>query len=824
MRCHTATSEVSLQLRSELHFQEHRDRIYRRTDRLFAALMLAQWVAAMAVAALVSPLSWSGTLSSVHPHFLTAVFLGGAITALPVLLAGLRPGRRSTRHGMAAAQMLWSALLIHLTGGRAETHFHVFGSLAFLAFYRDYRVLLTATVVVAADHLLRGWLWPESVYGVVLGAGWRWVEHAGWVVFENAFLVAACRRGVAEMREIARRHAETELSGERRFETLVESVDGVVWEAQAVPFRPIFFSRRVETLLGHPRRDWVNDACFWEARVHAEDRERVAELYRERIRKGDSFDAEYRLLPLRGEPVWVRDVVTVFKEDGVPALCRGVMTDITAFKRMESMKNDFISTVSHELRTPLTSIRGALGLVAAGVAGAVPDRAKKMIDIAAKNSERLTNLVNDILDMEKILSGKMSFDLRPLDAGALVAQAVEANRGYAQSCGVSLRVEDRAEGGRVRADAERLMQVLANLLSNACKFSPKGDVVTVSTGRRGADLRISVSDRGPGIPEEFRARVFEKFAQADSGSTRRNPGTGLGLSITKGLVDRMGGRIAFETGTGTGTTFTVDFPCVADAPPAPPPAAVRGRILVCEDEPDVAHILQAAIERMGFGADLAGTAAEAKALLGRNRYDGMTLDLGLPDQDGLSLIRELRDQAGTRELPLVVVSAYVEEGRRTLAGDAFGVVDWIEKPIDRARLEDALRRGVEERPDRRPRVLHVEDDADIVQVVRTLMEDDADVDSAGSLDAARERLRTSDYDLLVLDIGLPDGSGLELLTELRARAKPSIPVVVFSAREVSRVTARNVAATLLKSSTSNEDLAATIRSLLERRLAAPSPV
>jgi signal transduction histidine kinase/DNA-binding response OmpR family regulator len=816
----TATSAEALRLRSELHFQAHRERILRQTDRIFAGLMLAQWIAAMVVAAVVSPRTWTGALSRVHPHLWAAALLGGAITALPVLLAVARPGRPTTRHVMATAQMLWSALLIHLTGGRIETHFHVFGSLAFLAFYRDFRVLLTATVVVAADHVLRGFFWPESVYGVVLGAHWRWVEHAWWVAFEDAFLIFSCRRGIAEMREIARRQAETELSGERRFETLVDSIDGVVWEAQARPFRPVFFSRRLETLLGTPRREWLAQPGFWEARVHPDDRERVTALYRDSIEKGASFDAEYRLLPVAGEPVWIRDVVTVLLEDGRPALCRGVMTDVTAFKRVESMKNDFISTVSHELRTPLTSIRGALGLVNAGIAGALPDRAKRMIDIAAKNSERLTNLVNDILDMEKILSGKMSFNLRPLELDSLVAQAVEANRPYAQSCGVALQLDARTNGDLVRADADRLMQVLANLLSNACKFSPKGETVRVVTERLEGRLRISVSDRGPGIPEEFRPRVFEKFAQADSGSDRQKSGTGLGLSITKGLVDRMSGAIGFETESGRGTTFTVDLPGVAVAPPAG--GASRGRILVCEDEPDIALILRATLESIGYESDLTSTAGEAKEMLRRKRYDGMTLDLGLPDQDGISLVRELREDPATRSLPIVVVSAYIEEGRRILNGEAFGIVDWIEKPIDRLRLASALERGIEQRAGRRPRVLHVEDDADIVQVVRVLLEDDADLDTAPTLAAARESLRHADYDLLVLDIGLPDGSGLELLPELRASARPSIPVIVFSARQVSQVTARNVAATLLKSSTSNEELAATIRSLLERRLASAS--
>jgi signal transduction histidine kinase len=189
---------------------EYQRDIYRRTDRLFAWLMGLQWVAGIIFALWVSPLAWSGTVSSVHLHVWAAVVLGGLVSLFPALLAILRPGELSTRYTIAVAQMLMSALLIHLTGGRIETHFHVFGSLAFLAFYRDWRVLIPATVVVALDHMLRGIFWPQSVYGVLLTSQWRWVEHAAWVIFEDVFLFVSCRRSVAEMRERAERTAALE--------------------------------------------------------------------------------------------------------------------------------------------------------------------------------------------------------------------------------------------------------------------------------------------------------------------------------------------------------------------------------------------------------------------------------------------------------------------------------------------------------------------------------------------------------------------------------------------------------------------------------------
>jgi two-component system sensor histidine kinase/response regulator len=196
--------------RAEVLHRQHLQAIYRRTDRMFAYLMGLQWAAGIVFALWVSPLAWTGSDSRTHIHVWAAAGLGGVISALPIALAILNPGAALTRYTIATAQMLMSALLIHLTGGRIETHFHVFGSLAFLAFYRDWRVLVPATVVVAADHALRGIFWPQSVYGLLSVSTWRWVEHAAWVLFEDVFLVMSCLRGTREVREIAARTATLE--------------------------------------------------------------------------------------------------------------------------------------------------------------------------------------------------------------------------------------------------------------------------------------------------------------------------------------------------------------------------------------------------------------------------------------------------------------------------------------------------------------------------------------------------------------------------------------------------------------------------------------
>ena len=217
----TSELEANVTSRSAELFGRHQQAIYQRMDRLFAHLMVFQWCAGIAAALWVSPRTWTGAMSETHVHVWAAVLLGGAITSLPVILAFTMPGRPLTRHVIALGQMLTSALLIHLTGGRIETHFHVFGSLALLACYRDTRVLLTATFVVVLDHWLRGVFWPESVYGVVTTSWWRFLEHAGWVVFENVCLWVTVRQSLQEMRNIAGQRAQLETTNE-----LVESEVG----------------------------------------------------------------------------------------------------------------------------------------------------------------------------------------------------------------------------------------------------------------------------------------------------------------------------------------------------------------------------------------------------------------------------------------------------------------------------------------------------------------------------------------------------------------------------------------------------------------------
>ena len=239
-----------------------------------------------------------------------------------------------------------------------------------------------------------------------------------------------------------------------------------------------------------------------------------------------------------------------------------VIRDLTERRRIERMKDEFLATVSHELRTPLTSVLGALGLLASGAAGALPKAALPLAEVAKRNGERLSRLIDDILDLTKLEAKQMVLQMRSTTLDALLREAMTANQGYAGRAGVHLKLELTAPSPAVRVDTDRFLQVMANLLSNAIKHSAAGDTVSVSLDWSDTRLRVKVQDQGPGIDPKFRARLFEKFSQADASDRRAQGGTGLGLYITRMLVERMGGRVDVEAASGPGACFCIELPLI----------------------------------------------------------------------------------------------------------------------------------------------------------------------------------------------------------------------------------------------------------------------
>ena len=486
-------------------------------------------------------------------------------------------------------------------------------------------------------------------------------------------------------------------------------------------------------------------------------------------------------------------------------------------KRLQRLKDEFVATVSHELRTPLTSITGALGLLTGNVAGKLPESAMHLLTIAYTNSRRLVRLLNDILDIEKMDSGKAVFEFKRVEVRSLVQQTIEANRGFAEGYDVRIRLDAADAAFDVRADPDRLMQAITNLLSNAIKFSPPGEEVVVAVETRGETVRISVRDHGHGVPEEFKPHIFEKFAQADATDARQKGGTGLGLSIVKQIVDRLDGAVGFDDAPGGGAIFHVDLPNWARAVRLQSRSIGKAqlRVLLCEDNPEAAIVLVDRLVQEGFLTDVALTANEAVTRVAATSYAAILVDLQRPEGDGIDLIKQLRAQPQIYNTLLVVLSADLNPTHDEKRPSALlNIVDWLDTPIDVARLVRVLDRPIAVNGSARPRILHVDSDPKLLRVVANALGAKAEVMSVDSIEEARRALAANRFDVAVLDVALAVGSGFDLLHELRDSEGDAIPLVVFSPANANPVFATQVRGALMKSRTSIDNLIATLRKRL----------
>lgn len=330
--------------------------------------------------------------------------------------------------------------------------------------------------------------------------------------------------------------------------------------------------------------------------------------------------------------------------------------DISHRKRAERMKTEFVSTVSHELRTPLTSIGGSLGLLEAGAAGNLTDQAMRLVAIAHSNCQRLIRLINDILDIEKIESGRMEFNLRRMQVGPLINRTLSSIAGFAEKHDVALHAYLPPWPQCVMGDADRIEQLLTNLVSNAIKHSPTGGRVEVRTNHLLDRIRIEVRDRGEGIPEDFRSRIFGKFAMADASDNRAKDGTGLGLSIAREIARKHGGEIGFEDRNGGGTIFFCELPALAtdgslDVFSSDSDLPV---ILHLDDDDDCLSVIASAFAGKAL-LQSAASLFEARALLDKRRIDAAIVDVILEGEEGTDLIAELR--ASDPQLPIVLFTA-----------------------------------------------------------------------------------------------------------------------------------------------------------------------
>ena len=609
-----STSDRASQL-----FAEAWHLIHHRTDRLFAGLMAFQWLMGIAFALWVSPLAWDGPVSRTHLHVWAAIIVGGIISLFPALLGLFRPGLPSTRYVIAVAQMLMGALLIHLTGGRIETHFHVFGSLAFLAFYRDWRVLIPATVVVALDHLLRGIFWPQSVYGVVVASQWRWLEHAAWVLFEDVFLFVACRRSIAEMwhtadrtatleREVrTRQEAENEArNAQARNDAILDvALDCVILIDESG--RIAQFNPAAERTFGYTAAEAVG-ADLVESIFPADRRQPVREAMASYLATGDTailnrrleltamrksgeaFSVEIAIAPISTDcgkmfAAYVRDITERKRIEAELASYTNVLEEAHDTQRKDAerlailvdelrvtqqraetatrAKSEFLASMSHELRTPLNAIILYSELLQEtaedkGQIDSISDL--KRIQSAGKH---LLDLINGILDLSKIEAGKMVLSLETFQVKTMIAGLVDTVRPLVEKNRNTLTVRAAAGLRPMHADLTKTRQILLNLLSNASKFTHDG-TITVDICECSVDgvevVEFSVTDTGVGMTVEQTQKVFDPFTQADVTTTRKYGGTGLGLAIVSRFCDLMGGSVSVESRPGEGSRFVVRLP------------------------------------------------------------------------------------------------------------------------------------------------------------------------------------------------------------------------------------------------------------------------
>lgn len=359
-----------------------------------------------------------------------------------------------------------------------------------------------------------------------------------------------------------RKRAEDALRrSEERFDLAIRGANDGLWDWDLVTDE-VYYSPRWKEMLGYAESGIGSGLEEWRSRIHPDDLDHALDnLHRYLAGELPLYQSEHRMRHRAGHYLWILDRGIAQRDsDGNPYRMVGIHTDISQRKQVEKMKSEFISTVSHELRTPLTSIRGSLGLVAGGAAGELSGQAAELVEIATRNSDHLLLLINDLLDLEKMQSGNMQFQFEPGRVEELVERALEVNRGYAEQYEVRFTLSILSRGLMINVDPARFLQVMSNLLSNAAKFSPPGTEIEVDVRMAEGCACISVTDQGPGIAEEFRERIFDKFTQADSSDSRHKGGTGLGLNISKSLVEHMHGRIGFDTVPGEGTTFHVIFP------------------------------------------------------------------------------------------------------------------------------------------------------------------------------------------------------------------------------------------------------------------------
>ncbi len=686
--------------RAEKLFQQSLAENYRNTDQLFEKVLLLQWLSCIVLALLMSAETWIGERSQINIHVWAAMLFGGAITIFPVWMIRVWPGTKSTRYVVSIAQMLMSALLIGLTGGRIETHFHVFGSLVILSFYRDWRVLISATIVVGLDHFLRGIYWPYTVYGVLNASPWRSFEHAGWVIFENVFLAIACLRSVQEMRAVAKRTAALEAS-ERASRLIFEQAPiGMI--ALGLDEKFLRVNARFCQMVGYSEEELLQLKV---ADITApEDIEPARKLAQGLIDGAARFTSDKRYVRKNGQPLWVSRTACLMRDsEGDPNHFLLMVEDISERKRSEEelrdakedadranhAKSEFLSRMSHELRTPLNAVLGFGQLLERQNP---TDTQRTRIRYIISAGRHLLNLINEVLDISRIEAGNLQLSLEPVAVAEVLHEALDLMRPMASDRNIELTVATQLDSScYVSADRQRLKQVLLNLMTNAVKYTPPGGKVKLSDEFSGGQIRLIITDTGTGIPVEKLSRLFTPFDRLGAEHSGVE-GTGLGLALCQRLAHAMGGTVGVKSSAGNGSTFWVELP-LTESPLERLAGQIKEaqerehiveerKILYIEDNlSNLTLIEQLLIDEPAVHLITAMQGQLGLDLARQHLPDLILLDLHLPDLPGWEVLARLQNDKLTAGIPVVVISAdaTARQIERLLTA---GARSYLTKPID----------------------------------------------------------------------------------------------------------------------------------------------
>jgi len=493
----------------------------------------------------------------------------------------------------------------------------------------------------------------------------------------------------------------------------------------------------------------------------------------------------------------------------------------------DRLKSEFLANMSHELRTPLNSVIALSGILLARMDGDLTEEQEKQVKIIKKSGKNLLELINDILDLSKIESGKMEISLEEFYIEDVVNDDRAMVTPLASEKEINISFIKNEEIPVIRSDRNKVKQILLNLLSNAVKFTPAGGSITIDATGRDGRVELRVTDTGIGIAKENLDKIFDEFRQVDGSSTREYGGTGLGLAITRRLVKLLGGEIRVESEIGKGSTFIINIPVTLDG--VEPLTVVASRIdpgrktiLAVDDDPSVIYVLKKYLEGEGYQVVPAHNGAEAIRLAREVKPFAITLDIMIPGRDGWEVINELKGDPATEHIPIVVISILDNKS----LGFSLGVTEYLTKPVERNTVLNALGRLMSPRcigMDCTPNVLLVDDDPIHIMAMKAVLADSGyKVTVAPGGKEAIEVLKEATPCAVILDIMMPEVDGFMVLEELKKRKETrDIPVIILTAKDITDDDKKRLNGSIQdiigKGNFAHEEVLRDLKNIMERR-------